>query len=51
MILFGLVLFVYFGDPAGGNENAPNSEWLLAFAVLGAISAACSCSAAAATSR
>ena len=40
VILFGLVLFVYFGDPAGGNENAPNSEWLLAFAVLGAISAA-----------
>src|SRR4249920_598580 len=40
VILFGLVLFVYFGDPAGGNENTPNSEWLLAFAVLGAISAA-----------
>jgi drug/metabolite transporter (DMT)-like permease len=40
VILLGLVLFVYFGDPAGGNENAPNSEWLMAFAVLGAISAA-----------
>ena len=40
MILFGLALFVYFGDPAGGNENAPNSEWLIAFAVLGVISAA-----------
>ena len=40
VILLGLVLFVYFGDPAGGNENAPNSEWLMAFAVLGVISAA-----------
>jgi drug/metabolite transporter (DMT)-like permease len=40
VIIIGLALFVYFGDPAGGNENAPNSEWLIAFAVLGLISAA-----------
>jgi drug/metabolite transporter (DMT)-like permease len=40
VIVVGLVLFVYFGDPAGGNENAPNSEWLIAFAVLGIFSAA-----------
>jgi drug/metabolite transporter (DMT)-like permease len=40
VILCGLALFVYFGDPAGGNENAPNSEWALAFAILAVISAA-----------
>src|SRR5580765_8409120 len=40
VIIIGLGLFVYFGDPAGGNENAPNSEWLIAFAVLGIFSAA-----------
>ena len=28
VIIAGLALFTYFGDPAGGNENAPNSEWL-----------------------
>src|SRR5690349_322458 len=28
VIIVGLALFTYFGDPAGGNENAPNSEWL-----------------------
>jgi drug/metabolite transporter (DMT)-like permease len=34
VIIIGLGLFVYFGDPAGGNENAPNSEWALAIAIL-----------------
>jgi drug/metabolite transporter (DMT)-like permease len=40
VVLCGLALFVYFGDPAGGNENASNSQWAIAFAVLGVISAA-----------
>jgi drug/metabolite transporter (DMT)-like permease len=40
VVLCGLALFVYFGDPAGGNENAPNSQWAIAIAVLAAISAA-----------
>ena len=39
VVLCGLALFVYFGDPAGGNENASNGQWALAFAVLGAFSA------------
>jgi drug/metabolite transporter (DMT)-like permease len=34
VILVGLGLFVVFGDPAGGNENAPNSEWAIAIGVL-----------------
>lgn len=36
VILAGLALFVVFGDPAGGNENAPNNEWAVAILVLGA---------------
>src|SRR4249920_1518268 len=27
VILFGLGLFTYFGDPAGGNDTAPNGQW------------------------
>ena len=38
VILLGLGLFVYFGDPAGGNENASNSQWALAIALLSAFS-------------
>jgi drug/metabolite transporter (DMT)-like permease len=34
VILLGLGLFVYFGDPAGGKDNAPNGEWAIAIAVL-----------------
>lgn len=33
-IIIGLGLFVYFGDPAGGNENAPNSQWAIAIGLL-----------------
>ena len=39
VILVGLGLFVYFGDPAGGKENAPNSEWAIAIGVLVLVSA------------
>jgi len=34
VIVFGLALFTIFGDPAGGNENAPNDEWAVAIAVI-----------------
>ena len=39
VIILGLGLFVYFGDPAGGKENAPNDEWAIAIAALAALSA------------
>ena len=38
VIIIGLGLFVYFGDPAGGNENAPNSQWAIAIALLSVLS-------------
>ena len=34
VILLGLALFTYFGDPAGGKENAPGAEWAIAIAVI-----------------
>ena len=34
VIIVGLGLFVYFGDPAGGKENAPNSEWAITIGLL-----------------
>ena len=37
VIVVGLAAFALFGDPAGGRENAPGSEWAVAIAVLGAI--------------
>jgi uncharacterized membrane protein len=40
VILIGLALFVYYGDPAGGKENASNSQWALAIGVLIGVSAA-----------
>ena len=39
VIIAGLGLFTYFGDPAGGNENASNAQWAVAIAVLGGVSA------------
>ena len=38
VIIVGLGLFVYFGDPAGGNENAPNSEWAIAIGLFSVLS-------------
>jgi drug/metabolite transporter (DMT)-like permease len=38
VILLGLGVFTYFGDPAGGNENAPNDEWAATILVLTALS-------------
>lgn len=37
VIVVGLALFAWYGDPAGGKENAPGSEWAIAIAVLVAI--------------
>jgi drug/metabolite transporter (DMT)-like permease len=37
VIVLGLAIFAIFGDPAGGEENAPNDEWAIAIVVLGAI--------------
>jgi drug/metabolite transporter (DMT)-like permease len=38
VIVVGLALFAIYGDPAGGRENAPGSEWAVAIAVLLAVS-------------
>jgi drug/metabolite transporter (DMT)-like permease len=38
VIIIGLALFVSFGDPAGGNENASNSEWAIAIGLLSVLS-------------
>ena len=37
LIVVGLVLFILLGDPAGGRNNAPNWQWLIAIAILAAI--------------
>jgi drug/metabolite transporter (DMT)-like permease len=37
VIVAGLALFVLFGDPAGGRENAPGNEWAIAIAILAAL--------------
>jgi drug/metabolite transporter (DMT)-like permease len=39
VIIIGLGLFVYFGDPAGGNENASNLQWAIAIGLLSLLSA------------
>jgi drug/metabolite transporter (DMT)-like permease len=37
VIVLGLALFAVYGDPAGGKENAPGSEWAIAIAALAAV--------------
>ena len=39
VIVIGLGLFVYFGDPAGGNENASNTQWAVTICLLSVLSA------------
>jgi drug/metabolite transporter (DMT)-like permease len=39
VILFGLGLFVYFGDPAGGKDNASNLQWAITIGLISALSA------------
>jgi len=34
VIVVGLALFALYGDPAGGKENAPGSEWAIAIVIL-----------------
>ena len=36
-IVVGLGLFIALGDPAGGVEDAPNNEWLIAIVVICAL--------------
>ena len=38
VILVGLGLFVYFGDPAGGKENASNTQWAITIGLLSGLS-------------
>jgi drug/metabolite transporter (DMT)-like permease len=38
VIIIGLGLFVYFGNPAGGNENASNMEWVITIGLLSLLS-------------
>jgi drug/metabolite transporter (DMT)-like permease len=38
VIIIGLGVFVYFGDPAGGKENASNAQWAVAIGVLAVLS-------------
>src|SRR4051812_37834897 len=38
VIILGLGLFVYFGDPAGGNENAANNEWAITIGLVAVVS-------------
>ena len=38
VIIAGLGLFVYFGDPAGGNENASNAQWAITIGLLAVVS-------------
>src|SRR5262249_19693312 len=39
VIVFGLALFALFGDPAGGRDNAPGSEWAVAIGILAVVCA------------
>ena len=39
VILLGLGLFVYFGDPAGGKDNASNGQWAITIALLAVLCA------------
>jgi drug/metabolite transporter (DMT)-like permease len=34
VIIIGLALFAYFGDPASGKDNAPGAQWLVATIVI-----------------
>jgi drug/metabolite transporter (DMT)-like permease len=40
VIVLGLGLFAYFGDPAGGKDNAPGREWVIAIVAIAVVSGA-----------
>jgi drug/metabolite transporter (DMT)-like permease len=37
IVVMGLAVFASFGDPAGGVDDAPTSEWIAAYLVIGAV--------------
>jgi hypothetical protein len=37
LVVVGLAVFASVGDPAGGIDNAPTSDWIAAFLVIGAV--------------
>ena len=39
VVVLGLAMYAIFGDPAGGNENAPNDEWAIALGIVGVVCA------------
>ena len=39
IVVAGLAIFASVGDPAGGVDNAPTSDWIAAFLVIGAVCA------------
>lgn len=39
IVVAGLAIFASVGDPAGGIDNAPASDWIAAFLVIGAVCA------------
>jgi uncharacterized membrane protein len=39
VVVLGLSVFIVFGDPAGGRNDAPNWEWLAAIAVIAVLCA------------
>ena len=38
VIVIGLGLYAYFGDPAGGDTSAPNNEWAIAIGLVVSVS-------------
>ena len=38
VIVIGLALYAYFGDPADGGDTAPNSQWAVAIGIVTALS-------------
>ena len=38
VILVGLALFVHFGDPAGGKDNASNAQWAITIGLISGLS-------------
>lgn len=40
LVIAGLAVFVVFGDPAGGREDAPGIEWLVAVVVVALLAGA-----------
>jgi uncharacterized membrane protein len=37
VVVLGLSFFIILGDPAGGRNDAPNSQWLISIVIIGVI--------------